>query len=166
MQNLLFCPIVFINKLFSKTRNSLRSYIDFPTLKDMQLPETGSNTLASDLSIISLQGYMDSPESRAMIEWEEFLEQYNAEHKSPGNIVFVVEGREDWQQYTSVWSYEMGEKLDEITEKYGLKLHTVENIIDSDEQLSKNSTIFYALSVVFLYQTTPSGGGEYKERTR
>lgn len=75
--------------------------------------------------------------------------QYNAEHKSPGNIVFVVEGREDWQQYTSVWSYEMGEKLDEIAEKYGLKLHTVENIIDSDEQLSKNSTIFYALSVVF-----------------
>lgn len=128
---------------------------DFAILKDMQLPETGSNTLVSDLSIISLQGYMDSPESQAMIEWEEFLEQYNAEHKPPGNIVFVVEGREDWQQYTSVWSYEMGEKLDEIAEKYGLKLHTVENIIDSDELMYRVGGDFMeveALSWAYIYE--------------
>ncbi|MDE7045160.1 MAG: hypothetical protein K2O97_09170 [Acetatifactor sp.] len=43
-----------------------------------------------------------------------------------------MEGREDWGQYT-VYSYEMGEKLDEIVEKYGLKLHTELDVVIGDD---------------------------------
>lgn len=114
----------------------LADRIDFRMIKDMQLPETGSSTPVSTVSVISLHGYMDSPESRALLEWREFLTQYDADHKISnivGNDVFIAEGRDDWAQYSSVYSYEMGEKLDEIVEKYGLKLHTAVNYVDSDE---------------------------------
>ncbi|MCH5269433.1 MAG: hypothetical protein J1E83_01665 [Lachnospiraceae bacterium] len=114
----------------------LADMIDFGILKDMQLPETSGSTPVSTVSIISVHGYTDSPESQALLEWQEFLTQYDADHaisNALGNNVFVAEGRDDWSQYSSVYSYEMGEKLDEIAQKYGLKLHTAVNFIDSDE---------------------------------
>lgn len=86
-------------------------------------------------NLISLSGYQESPEAEALREWNEFLENYDTDHKildELGNDVFVVEGREDWSMY-SVYSYEMGEKLDEIANKYGLKLHNEVNIINMDE---------------------------------
>lgn len=84
---------------------------------------------------ISLSGYQGSPEAEALREWNEFLENYDTDHKildKLGNDVFVAEGRDDWSMY-SVYSYEMGEKLDEIANKYGLKLHNEVNIINRDE---------------------------------
>ena len=113
----------------------LADKIDFGVLKNMQLPEIDRDKPISDKTCISLSGYMDSPEAQALAEWEDFLAHYDTDHKIAdeiGNGVFIAEGREDWSQY-SVYSYEMGEKLDEIVEKYGLKLHTDVNVIDQDE---------------------------------
>lgn len=86
-------------------------------------------------NIISLSGYQESPEAEALREWNEFLENYDTDHKilnDLGNAVFAAEGRDDWFMY-SVYSYEMGEKLDEIANKYGLKLHNDVNTINRDE---------------------------------
>lgn len=86
-------------------------------------------------NLISLSGYLGSPEAEALREWNEFLETYDTDHKilnELGNRVFVAEGRTDWSMY-GVYSYEMGEKLDEIVKKYGLKLHNEMNIIGRDE---------------------------------
>lgn len=143
------------NGITEESMQELADRIDFAMLKDMRLPEVGRDTLISEVSFISLQGYMDSPESQALAEWQEFVEQYNAEHLSPGNIVFVAEGREDWQQYSAVWSYEMGEKLDEIAGKYRLRLHTVENVIDSDELMYRVGGEFMdkdSLSWAYMYE--------------
>ena len=84
---------------------------------------------------VSLSGYQGSPEAEALREWNEFLENYDTDHKildELGNSVFVAEGRDDWFMY-GIYSYEMGEKLDEIANKYGLKLHNEVNIINRDE---------------------------------
>ncbi len=85
--------------------------------------------------LISLSGYQGSPEAEAHREWNEFLATYDADHKileSLGNGIFQVEGREDWSSYP-IYSYEMGEKLDEIVSRHGLKLHTKMDLIDQEE---------------------------------
>lgn len=113
----------------------LANKIAFGTLMDMPLPEVSDREPAPKAAPISLSGYMESPESLALAEWQEFLEHYDVDHKIAdqiGNGVFLAEGREDWSHY-SVNSYEMGEKLDEIAGKYGLKLHVEENVIDQKE---------------------------------
>ena len=118
----------------------LADKIDFGVLKEMQLPESGRDKTASYEASISLSGYMDSPETQALVEWQEFLAHYDTDHKifdALGNIPFVVEGREDWGQYYSVYSYELGEKLDEIAAKYGLKLHTEFNVVNGDDLIDR-----------------------------
>lgn len=103
-------------------------------LKELILSEDRSIS-GLEHAVISLSGYMDSPETQAFVEWQEFLAHYDTNHRiadEVGNSVFAAEGRENWGLY-SVYSYEMGEKLDEIAAKYGLKLHTEINIINQDE---------------------------------
>ena len=117
----------------------LADEIDFGLIKDMQLPEGGRDRPVSNEVSVSLSGYMDSPEAQALAEWEDFLAHYDTDHKIAagiGNGVFIAEGREDWSQY-SIYSYEMGEKLDEIVAKYGLKLHTEFNVADRDDFIDR-----------------------------
>lgn len=97
--------------------------------------DLGISDSDNDYNMISLSGYQGSPEAEALREWNNFLENYDTDHKildALGNGVFVVEGREDWFMY-GVYSYEMGEKLDEIADKYELELHSEINIINRDE---------------------------------
>ena len=147
-------------KVYGITNENLQELvdkIDFRMLTDMQLPERSDSRPLPSISPISLSGYMDSPESQALAEWEDFLAHYDADHKvldQLGNGVFIAEGREDWSQY-SVYSYEMGEKLDEIVEKYGLKLHTDVNVIDQDELMYRVGGSFMdkeSLTWAYMYE--------------
>lgn len=117
----------------------LADKIDFGMLMEMQLPEVSREIPVPNEVIISLSGYVDSPEAQALAEWQEFLAHYDEDRKildEIGNGLFVAEGREDWGQYF-VYSYEMGEKLDEIAAKYGLKLHTEVNVINGDDFIDR-----------------------------
>ena len=99
-------------------------------LKDFLLPKRNR-----EITWVTLSGYRESSEAQALAEWEEFLEYYDSDRKiieALGNNIFFVEGREDWSLY-GVYSYEMGEKLDEIIKKYGLKLHTEINVVSPEE---------------------------------
>lgn len=105
---------------------------------------------------ISLSGYQGSPEAEALREWNQFLENYDTDHKilnELGNDVFVAEGRDDWFMY-SVYSYEMGEKLDEIANKYRLKLHNEVNIINRDELMYRVGGNFMdtAMGGAYIYE--------------
>jgi hypothetical protein len=89
-----------------------------------------SAALSKDHDIISLSGYTDSPEAQALAEWNMFLATYDPDgtilkenDKNPeflGSLYFV-------------YSQEMQDKLEEITEKYGLKLHTDFNLVSAKE---------------------------------
>lgn len=75
-------------------------------------------------SIIGLSGYQGSAEWQALAEWQEFVSQYD-----PDGIIYQnIDGRLDssFARYSCylVYSQEMAEEIDRITEKYGLALHT------------------------------------------
>lgn len=73
---------------------------------------------------ISLQGYSDSPEYLASKEWNEFEMNYDTDWailNEVGND--PTEWDEKYGAYT-VYSQEMADKIDEITAKYDLKLHS------------------------------------------
>lgn len=84
----------------------------------------------------SLQGYPDSPEYKAALEWLNFeagydrdwkiLDEADAEQKRTG-----VDPFEKYSAYL-VYSQEMADKIDEIAAKYKLKLHT--GFDDGDEK--------------------------------
>lgn len=124
----------------------LANKVDFRILEDEQASDVPNAPNASnasemgsfgksDMSMIALSGYMDGAEAKALAEWEDFLAHYDTDHKIAGEIgndIFFVEGREDWFLY-HVYSYEMGEKLDEIVGKHGLKLRKEINVISAEE---------------------------------
>ena len=95
----------------------------------------GNTDNTENMAFISLSGYRNSPESQALAEWNTFLSCYDTDHQiadTQGDDVFLAEGREDWSLY-NVRSREMGEELDRIAGHYGLKLHSVINVIDQEE---------------------------------
>lgn len=134
----------------------LAEKIDFGMLMEMQLPEVSRDMSVSNEARIPLSGYMDSPGAQALVEWQEFLAHYDTDNKIAdeiGNGVFVAEGRDDWFMY-SVYSYEMGEKLDEIANKYGLNLHNEVNIISRDELMYRVGGSFMAtvMGGAYIYE--------------
>lgn len=83
---------------------------------------------------ISLQGFSESAENQALREWMKFTESYDTD----GTILNEVGNKptpwyEKYGEYT-VYSQEMADKLDEITAKYGLTLHTSKNIPCNSKQ--------------------------------
>jgi hypothetical protein len=95
-------------------------------LRDLLLPIlTGDSTdVEEESAAISLVGYKDSPEWQALSEWQTFVSAYDPD----GTIYQATGGRLDdsFARYSCylVYSREMADKMDEITAKYGLKLHT------------------------------------------
>ena len=73
---------------------------------------------------MSLQGYSDSPEFKALCEWQSFLEDYD----SDGSILSSIgnsstEFDEKYRCY-SCYTQEMADEIDRICEKYSLSLIT------------------------------------------
>lgn len=74
------------------------------------------------VDMVTMQGYADTPEAQACVEWETFYQQYTADH-SFGNDIYDEGGR--YSCY-SVYDDAMAAKLEEIAEKYSLELHKME----------------------------------------
>ena len=101
-----------------------------PESEDVITDESGENYTFPEREFISLQGYADSPEYQATAEWVKFedsydrdfkiVEEYDQECKRTGTDPF----REKYGAAYQIYSQEMADKVDEITAKYNLKLHT------------------------------------------
>lgn len=107
---------------------------NFLGLRDILLPEKGSvNVLDGDGAVIpgetvardfiSLSGYQDTPESRALAEWQAFLETYDQDGAIIRRIGNSPTGFEQDYGLYLVYTQEMADRLDEIVSKYRLKLH-------------------------------------------
>jgi hypothetical protein len=92
-----------------------------------------SAALSKDHDIVSLTGYTDSVEAQALEEWNQFLATYDPDGK-------ILEENSKNPDYIGsmylVYSQEMQDKLDEITEKYGLKQHKEMEVVDESELAS------------------------------
>jgi len=116
---------------------------NFMGLRDALLPRKGSvNVVDGDgvvipgetelTDFISLSGYMDSPESQALAEWQEFLEGYDQDGAILSEVGNGPTGLEERYGQYLVYSREMADKLDEIVEKYGLRLHSAIEVISPE----------------------------------
>lgn len=78
------------------------------------------------VDMVSMQGYADTPEAQACVEWEQFYMEYTNTHSFSNDL--YDEGGRYWCY--PVYDDTMAAKLDEIVEKYGLKLHENEIFIE------------------------------------
>lgn len=93
-----------------------------------------SATAEPEVDLIPLQGYPDSNEFKASAEWNVFLQNYDTDHAILNEIGNGSNAYTEKYPIYYVYSKEMAEKLEEITAKYGLRLHTDRTIADSQEQ--------------------------------
>lgn len=94
---------------------------------------SGSHTMTEEVStgMISLAGYMNTPESLALQEWETFLATYD-DGGALERIGNNHTGFEDKYGMYLVYTQAMADKLDAITEKYGLSLHKEMHMIPAN----------------------------------
>jgi len=79
---------------------------------------------------IGLSGYQGSPEAQALAEWMAFLSAYDTDHailEEIGNGPADIDENRYGLYY--VYTQDMADKLEEIIQKYGLKLHTDINVV-------------------------------------
>ena len=105
-------------------------------LKDMYVGEYThdagfAGTQNSDM--ISLQGYACSPEYLAAKEWNEYLLSYDEDKSIIGKISNNPTNLDSKYTEYQVYTQEMCDKLEEISKKYDLKLHSVLNTVDQAE---------------------------------
>lgn len=106
-------------------------------LKDLLLPAKPDNPPTKYgvplKDFIGLSGFQGSAEAQALIEWRKFLDEYDPDQKIVGEIGNAPTGFEEkYGQYT-VYTQEMADKLEEIVQKYNLKLHTENDVINQNE---------------------------------
>ncbi len=80
-----------------------------------------------EVDVISLAGFMETPESQALAQWQAFLEGYD--HQTSTNEIFAPGTSYNLYQ---VLDQTMADKLDGIMAQYGLKLHTGITSIDQE----------------------------------
>lgn len=108
---------------------------NFFGLRDVLLPEKGSVNVTDERGVVvpgeyeykdfvSLSGWGDTPESKALAEWEAFREGYDPDGSIIGSIGNEPTGFEEDYGLYLVYTQEMAGKLEEIAAKYGLKLHS------------------------------------------
>lgn len=110
---------------------------------------------------IGLSGYLDAPESRALAEWQAFLADYDPDGAILGSVGNQIDGAlwEAYPCYPAVYTWEMGEKLEEIAEAYGLTLHSRQAAVETRED-------WIALAGGdFLGDSAPSPGWMYEDGT-
>lgn len=101
----------------------------------VQNEEHGENlpSVPEEDEIISLSGYQGSPEVQALTEWLAFLSAYDTDHTILEEIGDSPTGLGDRYSLYYVYTQDMADKLEEIIQKYGLKLHTDMNVVSQEE---------------------------------
>ncbi|SCW62521.1 hypothetical protein SAMN02910456_02241 [Ruminococcaceae bacterium YRB3002] len=85
--------------------------------------ETAEYYFVNEFTMISLQGYSDSPEYKAAQEWSAFEDNYDTDWKILDQVGNKPTQWDDKYGAYGVYSQEMADKIDEIVSKYSLTLH-------------------------------------------
>lgn len=142
---------------------------DFFGLRELLLPQKMSVGVldengvlkpgqTQEVDCISLSGYMDTPESLAMAQWQAFLEGYDQDESIIRSIGNAPTGFEDKYGMYLVYTQEMADKLDEIVKQYNLKLHQQIAVVYPDEWQ-------HLIGPFFTENVTPYSGYLYEDGT-
>jgi len=96
-------------------------------------PENRDELIQITSEYISLQGLQGSVEYLATKEWQDFLAGYDSDGAIVSEIGNEPTGLEELGCHYQVYTREMYDKLVEIADKYGLKLHAKMNVVDQEE---------------------------------
>ena len=108
--------------------------------------------------VISLQGMKDSPNQLAAQEWLEFENSYPVDGQLIGDAEAAgYVAPRDYDAY-SVYDQTMQDKVDEIAQRYGLKLAGMRAIVQKDQ----NHILFDALGFQNLHREEASVDVEYR----
>ncbi|WP_325200513.1 hypothetical protein [Oscillibacter sp.] len=138
-------------------------------LRDVLLPEKGGVAATDENGVVipgekeyrdfvSLSGWSDTPESRALAEWEAFQETYDPDGAIVSAIGNEPTGFEDRYGNYLVYTQEMADKLEEIASKYDLKLHSWMEVVLPE-------TWPVAVGSFFQENVTPYSGYIYENGT-
>ena len=130
-------------------------------LQDLLLPQNQpapSGQPSVQEQQLSLSGYISTPESQGLAEWNAFLSSYDPD----GAILNVVGNYIDPElaQYSCylVYTQEMADKLEEIAAKYTLTLHTWNHVVEDQGE-------WISLLGDFLGDNTAYSGKIYEDGT-
>lgn len=130
-------------------------------LQDLLLPQNQpdpSGQPSVQEQQLSLSGYINTPESQGLAEWNAFLSSYDPD----GAILNVVGNYIDPElaQYSCylVYTREMADKLEEIAAKYTLSLHTWNHVVEDQGE-------WVSLLGDFLGDNTAYSGKIYEDGT-
>lgn len=130
-------------------------------LQDLLLPQNQpapSGQPSVQEQQLSLSGYINTPESQGLAEWNAFLSSYDPD----GAILNVVGNYIDPElaQYSCylVYTQEMADKLEEIAAKYTLTLHTWNHVVEDQGE-------WISLLGDFLGDNTAYSGKIYEDGT-
>lgn len=101
-----------------------------------QIPETEMSDQSDERTseFIGISGYQGSPEAQALAEWQAFLAAYDTDYAILEEIGNGPTETDDTRYgLYNVYTQDMADKLEEIIQKHGLKLHTDINVVSQDE---------------------------------
>jgi len=113
-------------------QNNTSESIDDNTVSENRGTE---GPLASSYEYISLQGFTDSNESKAVAEWTDFCNSYDQDGALLAQVGNGPTGLDSKYDLYFAYTQEMADKLEEIVKKYNLSLHSSLIDITSTEEL-------------------------------
>ncbi|MBU5625758.1 hypothetical protein KQI82_02265 [Oscillibacter sp. MSJ-2] len=124
----------------------LRQWL-MPEKAAVQMPDGQGGLQDVRVDSITLSGYADTPESRATAEWQAFLGSYDPDGSILREIGNGPTGLEERYRFYQVYTREMADTLDGITERCGLVLHTgIQDVMSREDLFSKAGGAFLAES--------------------
>lgn len=113
---------------------------DWFGLRSILMPEKGRVNMTDEKGIVvpgmyeekdfvSLSGLQDTPESQALADWQAFLDSYDQDGSIIAKIGNNPTGFENRYGEYLVYTQEMADTLEGIVAKYGLRLHTHQEIV-------------------------------------
>ncbi len=119
----------------NKPQNNISESMDDNAASENSVTE---EPLASPYEYISLQGFADTNESKAVAEWTNFRENYDRDGALLAQVGNGPTGLDSKYDLYLVYTQEMADKLDEIVKKYNLSLHSsIIDITNTDELIQK-----------------------------
>lgn len=99
------------------------------TMKDAAIKDMPDRSVPGKTeNLLSLNGFSDSPEYQAYVEWEswnrEWLQENRNWHKEEGQDDSYYETSQNYAAYYQAYASEQGEKLDEVLAEYDLAPHS------------------------------------------
>ena len=91
--------------------------------------------------VIALQGFPESREYKANAEWMEFLAGYDIDGSILRRLGNAPTGLDKKYDLYLVYTADMAKKLDEITARYGLKLHSSMEDVTTQEELYESAKV-------------------------